>query len=159
MNRIAAMENNIFTKGHFGKAGDFECNHPELHYAMVKVWMEDSKNLQNLSFYEQRISRNLQRNMALLDRLQSERKAAAEKAAAEEKAARAKAFEEAKLLAQLSLMKGQPYDPKRDFPPENGFDFSAAEINAAIDRDNRLREARMLMESAPKPEIPLRKAA
>ncbi len=46
-------------------------------------------------------------------------------------------MEEAKLLAQLNLMNGLPYEPER-----HGFVFSHTEINRAIDRDNRLKAAR-----------------
>ncbi|MGA2711467.1 MAG: hypothetical protein ABSG41_00050 [Bryobacteraceae bacterium] len=46
-------------------------------------------------------------------------------------------MEEAQLLAQVSLSNGLPYIPQRD-----GFVFSSAEINRAIDRDNRLKAAR-----------------
>ena len=80
-----------------------------------------------LSIYEQRISRNLQRNMKLLKELRAERKSQHDQA-----------VEEAKLLAQLNLMNGLPYQPE-----ENGFVFSAAEINRAIDRDNRLKATRL----------------
>jgi hypothetical protein len=47
-------------------------------------------------------------------------------------------MEEAKLLAQLNLMNGLPYQPE-----ENGFVFSHTEINRAIDRDNRLKAAKL----------------
>ena len=62
--------------------------------------------------------------MKLLQELQTERKAQHDQA-----------MEEAKLLAQLNLMNG--------LPEENGFVFSHTEINRAIDRDNRLKAARL----------------
>jgi hypothetical protein len=51
-------------------------------------------------------------------------------------------MEEAQLLAQLSLANGLPYEPQRDEPQRDGFVFSTAEINRAIDRGNRLESAR-----------------
>ena len=92
-----------------------------------------------LSIYEQRINRNLQRNMKLLHELQAERKAQ-----------RNHAMEEAKLLAQLNLLNGLPYEPE-----QNGFVFSIAEINRAIDRDNRLKAAKL----AAQPKSPIARAA
>ena len=89
--------------------------------------------------------------MALLKEVQAERRAK-----------QAKQLEEAKLLAQLALSKGETYDPSRDFPAEkgqNGFAFSAAEINLLLDRENRLNEARNLAGLDRNPKNPLRKAA
>jgi len=63
------------------------------------------------------------------------------------------------LLAQLALSKGQTYDPARDFPAENGFGFSAVQLNRLIDRKNRLQEARALANQSQNPNTPLRKAA
>ena len=73
---------------------------------------------------------------------------------AERKAQRDKALEEAKLLAQLNLMNGLPYQPE-----ENGFVFSPTEINRAIDRDNRLKAARLAAMAVPQPQSPVAKAA
>jgi hypothetical protein len=78
-----------------------------------------------LSLYEQRIHRNMQRNLNQLRELQKEREAD-----------RCRRMEEAKLLAQQSLASGAALNPI-----ENGFEFSNAEINHAIDKDNRLNEA------------------
>ena len=81
---------------------------------------------------------------------------------AERRAKQAKQLEEAKLLAQLALSKGETYDPSKDFPPvagQNGFAFSAAEINRLLDRENRLNEARKLAGLDRNPKTPLKKAA
>ncbi len=96
-----------------------------------------------MTLYEQRINRNLQRNMKLLKELQAERKQQHDHA-----------MEEAKLLAQLNLMNGLPYQPE-----ENGFVFSPAEINRAIDRDNRLQAAKQAAAPSPAGKSPLAKAA
>ena len=69
-------------------------------------------------------------------------------------------MEEAQLLAQLSLAQGLSYDPEQSRTGasplcgdsrKDGFEFSSAEINLRIDRNNRLREARAAMLAAPKP--------
>ena len=76
--------------------------------------------------------------MKLLKDLQTERKAQHQPA-----------IEEAKLLAQLNLMNGLPYQPE-----QNGFVFSPTEINRAIDRDNRLKAAKQAALTLPKPSEP-----
>jgi hypothetical protein len=69
----------------------------------------------------------MHRDLQELKALQAERREQTERA-----------LEEAQLLAQQSLLNGLPYDPAKD-----GFVFSTAQINLAIDRGNRLREAKL----------------
>ena len=90
------------------------------------IFLEHSKELERLTLYESRINRNIQRNLAQLKSMQAERKAE-----------RNRQMAEAQLLAQVNLSEGQAYHPERD-----GFVFSALEINAAIDRANRIQLAR-----------------
>ena len=107
--------------------------HRELQIALAdaQTFQADANQFQLLTIYEQRINRNLQRNLKQLHELQAERREQREQA-----------IEEAKLLAQLSLMNGLPYEPNAD-QGKNGFVFSIAEINRAIDRDNRLKAAKL----------------
>ena len=71
---------------------------------------------------------------------------------AERKARQAQQLEEAKLLAQLALIEGQVYDPKQDIALP-GFVYSSRELNALIDRDNRLLRAKSLANPpAPTPQ-------
>jgi hypothetical protein len=121
LNRARAIENNMFALGH-----GHERREVQIALADAQTFLNQATAFNLLSIYEQRINRNLQRNMKLLKELQAERKAQHDQA-----------MEEAKLLAQLNLMNGLPYRPE-----ENGFVFSAAEINRAIDRGNRLKAAR-----------------
>src|ERR1022692_630032 len=120
------------------------------------------KDLDRITIYESRINRNLKTKMALLKEVQAERRAK-----------QAKELEEAKLLAQLALSKGETYDPSKDFGGHhrsehspansgihrNGFAFSAAQINCLLDRENRLNEARKLAGLDRNPKTPLKKAA
>jgi hypothetical protein len=78
-----------------------------------------------LTLYDQRLNRNIQKNMALLQALQAARLAKRE---AEMK--------EAKKLLQLSEMKGLPYNPVKD-----GFVFSNEQILASLDKERRLNRA------------------
>ena len=127
LNRISAVEDNLFALGHNAHSDDIETEHAEIHAALTaaKVYTEESKQLQLLTLYEQRINRNIQKNLAMLQAFQAARLAKRE---AEMK--------EAKKLLQLSEMKGLPYEPLRD-----GFVFSTAQIHAAIDKDRRLNRA------------------
>jgi hypothetical protein len=127
LNRISAVEDNLFALGHSAHSDDIETEHPEIHAALTaaKAFKEESKQLQLLTLYEQRINRSIQKNLATLKALQAERLAKRE---AEMK--------EAKKLLQLSEMKGLPYEPVKD-----GFVFSTAQIHAALDKERRLNRA------------------
>lgn len=127
LNRVAAIENNIFALGR-------SRHHGELRHALddAQSFLDHARELNLLSLYEQRIHRNMQRNLNQLRELQKERAAQ-----------RSNRMEEAKLLSQQSLANGIPFDPI-----QNGFEFSIAEINGAIDRDNRLNEARQASAAA-----------
>ena len=116
LNRIREIETGIFSMG----------SDPAV------IFLQHSKELERLTLYESRINRNLQRNLAQLKSLQTERKAE-----------RARQMAEARLLAQVNLSQNRPYHPEQD-----GFVFSAPEINAAIDRDNRLQQAQTALQTA-----------
>jgi hypothetical protein len=132
LNRARAIENNMFALGH-----DHERREAQIALADAATFQTQANAFNLLSIYEQRINRNLQRNMKLLYDLQAERKAHHKQA-----------MEEAKLLAQVNLMNGLAYEPSRD-----GFFFSNTEINQAIDRDNRLQAAKLAAIAPPKPFV------
>jgi hypothetical protein len=138
LNRISAVEDNLFALGHNAKSDETETEDPEIHAALTaaKVFKAESKQLQLLTLYEQRINRDLQKNLATLQVLQSARLAKRE---AEMK--------EAKKLLQLIEMKGLAYEPIKD-----GFVFSTAEIHAAIDKERRLNRANLTDFSRYKPQ-------
>jgi hypothetical protein len=142
LNRAAAIETNIFALGH-----QHERREVQLALADAKTFLAQASQFSLLTIYEQRINRNLQRNVKLLRELQAERKTQHDQA-----------LEEAKLLAQLNLINGLPHQPE-----QNGFVFSIAEINRAIDRDNRLKSAKLAARNPPKPFVtpqsPIAKAA
>ncbi len=130
LNRASAIEDNLFALGHSAKSDEIETEDLEIHAALTaaKVFTEESKQLQLLTLYEQRINRNLQKNLAALQALQSARLAKRE---AEMK--------EAKKLLQLNEMKGLPYGPAEI--SKDGFVFSTAQIHAALDKERRLNRA------------------
>jgi len=127
LNRISAIEDNIFALGQLQNAGQACPDVPEIDAALIsaRVFTLESKQLQLLTLYEQRINRSLQKNLAILQQLQATRKAEHEVA-----------MQEATALLKLSEMKGLEYSPAKD-----GFVFSTAQIHAAIDRQYRLERA------------------
>jgi hypothetical protein len=79
LNRVFAVENNIFALGHLESPDASSQLHPddlEIHTALnsARVFLADAKQFALLSIYEQRIHRNLQKSIAQLRDLQSARK-------------------------------------------------------------------------------------
>lgn len=137
LNRICAIETNMFALGRGSERREIQAA-----LADARTFAEHAAKFNLLTTYEQRIHRGRQRNLNLLRELQAERKAL-----------RDEAMENAKLLTQQSLAAGVAYDPGRD-----GFEFSNAEINRAIDRANRLRAARETEskhKTSPEPPVPV----
>jgi len=134
INGLRAAENNILAE-----AAAFSHNEVEVALNTAQAYLVNAKELQLFSLYEQRINRAIHKNLAQLQSLQAERKSQ-----------RATALEDVKLLAQLSLASGAAYNSPADTLP-NGFVFSTTEINRAIDRDNRLKQARDLNSSPKRP--------
>jgi len=127
LNRASAIEENIFALGQLQNGGQACPDVPQIDAALTTahVFTQESKQLQLLTLYEQRINRSLQKNLAMLQSLQATRKAQHETA-----------MKEAAALLQLSEMRGLEY-----FPTKDGFPFSTDQIHAAIDRDQRLQRA------------------
>jgi hypothetical protein len=127
LNRLSAIEDNLFAIGLQENGGALCPDNEQVDAAltMAHTFTQESKQLQLLSLYEQRINRAIQKNLALLQSLQAARKAEREAA-----------MKEAASLLKLSEMKGLQYHPAND-----GFVFSNDQIHAAIDRDQRLQRA------------------
>src|SRR6202034_1895514 len=127
LNRISAVEDSLFVVGLFANEGKLCLDNEQIDAALTaaRVFTQESKQLQLLTLYEQRINRAIQKNLALLKSLQTERKSQHEAA-----------MKEAVALLQLSEMRGIEY-----FPSKDGFVFSTTEIHAVIDRQQRLTRA------------------
>ena len=127
LNRAGAIEDNLFALGLHQNAGQLCPDHEQIDAALTtaRVFTTESKSLELLTLYEQRLNRSIQKNLALLQSLQAARKAQRE---AE--------IKEAASLLQISEMKGVEYQPSKD-----GFVFSTDEIHSAIDRQQRLDRA------------------
>src|SRR5579863_976665 len=73
LNRITAIEDNLFALDQLQHGGEACPDLPQLDAALTTahVFTQESKNLQLLSLYEQRINRAIQKNLALLQSLQA----------------------------------------------------------------------------------------
>ena len=105
LNRVTAIETNIFALGRDRERRELQCALKD-----AETFLDQARSFQLLTLYEQRINRNLQRNLKQLRELQAERREQEHTRRAEEQ-------------AQQRLMNGVPVDPQA-----NGFEFSTAEI-------------------------------
>jgi len=73
LNRARAVDTNMFALGHFDYAP--ETGHPQIDAALTsaRVFRDNSKVFVNLSLYEQRINRSLEKNFDRLEALQQAR--------------------------------------------------------------------------------------
>jgi hypothetical protein len=73
INRIHAVEENIFALGHSEPYANIKSAHPEIHAAMVQAltFRNDPKLFSHLALYEQRLTKNFHVNFNLLLKLQS----------------------------------------------------------------------------------------
>jgi hypothetical protein len=116
LNRVPAMENNIFALGHTSERSEVR-----IALANARTFLTQANQFSLLTIYEQRINRNVQRNLKLLRELQAERKA-------QHREAMEVAKKEAKPLAQGKL-KDSPTPASPLVINENGFEFSNAQID------------------------------
>lgn len=77
LNRISAIEDNIFALGFEVHGKEIDTEHPEIHAALTaaRTFEAAAKQLQLLSLYEQRLTRSVHKNLAALQDLQTKRKA------------------------------------------------------------------------------------
>ena len=73
INRIQAVEENIFALGHSEPYAKIKTAHPEIHAAMVQAltFRNDPKLLSYIALYEARLTKNFQINLSILQKLQS----------------------------------------------------------------------------------------
>jgi hypothetical protein len=73
INRIQAVEENIFALGHSEPYAKIESAHPEIHAAMVQAltFRNDPKLLSYIASYEQKLTKNFHTNLNQLLKLQS----------------------------------------------------------------------------------------
>ena len=141
LNRIHSIEDGIFALGHTYPKNQIDSGAPQADVALSEAttFMRSAKEILLLTTYTARTNRSLEKNMAELRRLQTERHARLEKEQ-----------EEAQLLHQLAESKQEAFDPA-----QNGFAFSAIELNFLVERNRQLKQARALNQ----PPKPIKKAA
>src|SRR5215831_4766097 len=73
LNRLHAIEENVFTYGHSGPYKDIKAEHPQIHHAMVQAltFIHDPRLFALIALYEARITRNMHANLKMLFHLQS----------------------------------------------------------------------------------------
>ena len=130
--RASSVEDSIFSSGHLEHAHTMNTGDDAVDSCLAEgqVWKEQAKNLMLLSLYEMRMRRAVEKDMAALQALQTQRKEAY-----------ARAQDEAIRLAQLAASEGEEYDPGDDFVPASahaGFAFSAPDLLRVLDRRNRV---------------------
>jgi hypothetical protein len=130
--RASSVEDSIFAQGHLDHAGEMESGHPAVDSCLAegKVWKEHSHSLMLISLYETRLRRAVEKDIAALQAMQTQRKDAY-----------ARAQDEAIRLAQLAASQGEEYDPGEDFQPASAygeFVFSEPDLLRVLDRRNRL---------------------
>ncbi len=76
INRIQAVEENIFALGHSEPYANIKTAHPEIHAAMVQAltFRNDPKLMAYLATYEAKLRRNFQADLNMLLKLQSLRR-------------------------------------------------------------------------------------
>jgi hypothetical protein len=129
LNRSRANENSLFALGHFGTAADIDPGDPEIHAALTaaRMLLDRSRDFDNVSKHEQRLTRIFHSTIKLLSELQAARKKREEDE-----------IEQAADNLQLHEMKKIPYDPRAD-----GFVLTNADINTWLDRKERKYEAKV----------------
>ena len=132
LNRARANENSFFALGHFGTAADIDPGDPEIHAALTaaRMLLDRSRDFDNLSKHEQRLTRIFQSTIKLLRELQTERKQH-----------ETHNIRQAADNLKLHEMKKIPYDPRAD-----GFVLTNAAIHTYLDRQQRNYEARVAKE-------------
>jgi hypothetical protein len=120
LDRIRAMENNLFSLGFHELSAELSSDDPAIHCALVQAKSLDGRGdlLARLSLYEQRLNRTLTLAKAELKQLQQER-AEAER----------EALLTAAKIRNLKQALNQPWQPE-----QNGFEFSSGELTLWMER-------------------------
>ena len=130
LNRARAIEHNIFALGFAASAPLADSDNPQIDAALAQAqtFRDEAKTFGLITLYEQRIHRNLQRNLDRLRQLQSERRLA-----------RAQALTELIEQNEWNKTRGHVEVPAKSDASVSfsGFVFSPDEINLALFRRRR----------------------
>jgi len=136
LRRVRTTEDSLYAIGHDEPAGDFTAENETIHAACTqgRTFRDNDRAFVNLSIYESRIHRTIEKATKQLNELQAERKA-------RQKAQLLQAIR----LRDLNKSKNLPYDPQADH-----FVYSTDEIEREAHRRDRLQEALALEKRAGK---------
>jgi len=125
LNRIRSLEDGMLALG--DAAAETRADHPAVDSALsaAQAFLQNSKAFVNLTIYEQRIHRILEKALAQLKQLQKEREIREESD-----------FKQAIVLHRLGEKLKKPFDPQAD-----GFVFSTQQVATASDLRQRIETA------------------
>ncbi len=134
LNRALSFEDAMIALGHAEAAGEIETEHPQVHAALTaaRVYRDDNKSFANLTLYEQRLHRTLDKTLRELKALQTERKA--------QRQAELDAAVAERNLMKMKARHGGHHVPVDPEPVTRQFVFSTAEIEAEARRQFRLAD-------------------
>jgi hypothetical protein len=135
LDRLRASEMNIFALAADSAENDGEPTDPDLQTAIsdTQTYRSESKHLELMSLYEQRMNRSLHRNRAALHELQTDRHRKYERDKREEI-----------LLARFEDLKDLPYKAP-EAPSPNGSVFASEQITTAAARQRNMEAAQYLL--------------
>ena len=134
LNRARSLEDAMLSLGHSEEAGEIETEHVQVHAVLTaaRVFRDDNKSFLNLSLYEQRLQRTLEKSLRELKALQAERKA--------QRQAELDAAVAERNLLKMKVKHGNHHLQTETEPITRQFVFSTAEIEAEARRQFRLAD-------------------
>ncbi len=134
LNRARSLEDAMLSLGHSEEAGEIETEHVQVHAVLTaaRVFRDDNKSFLNLSLYEQRLHRTLEKSLRELKALQAERKA--------QRQAELDAAVAERNLLKMKVKHGNHHIQTETEPITRQFVFSTAEIEAEARRQFRLAD-------------------
>ena len=148
LKRFRTVEEGMLAMGHYEKEGDFDAATEEVHSAFTaaKAFRANSQAFVNLSIYEQRIQRGIEKSMKQLREVQAERKERRKAEMAE--VLRLRDYHEmmnyscSTIATQSSSGELIPAKLKQRYDPMvDGFVYSPAEIETEARRRDRREQA------------------
>jgi hypothetical protein len=129
LKRVRTWEESLIALGHYEGEGDFDAEHEAIHAAFTgaKTFRAHEHSFVNLTLYEHRIHRTIERAKKALREAQADRK---EHRNAE--------MQQVLRMRDFNEMKGLAYEPAED-----GFVYSSVEIEREAGRRTRFEQAKI----------------
>ena len=141
LERFRTIEEGMFAWGHYEEAGDFDAADENIHSAFTAAaaFRANSKAFVNLSIYEQRIQRGIEKAMKQLKELQAERKDCRQREM--DKAIRLRDYHNMLQTARQADNNVVPIHALPYNPPDDQFVYSSAEVEDEARRRDRNSDA------------------